>query len=140
MSIKYFSYLALFLLVAVWSVLGCTGSCDEDRECLPDEPLKVDFTVKLTINDENRTVPITIFIGNYDDRVVYLRDTLSTEDHTYYLPKDQRYSVEAIYRQNGRTIVAIDDDRVSTSSFYNCDEKCWSVNTGVANVRIRNYF
>jgi hypothetical protein len=138
-SAKCFAHLTLFAVVLWWAV-GCTGSCDEDRECLPDEPQKVDFTIKLTINDENKSVPITVFIGNYDDRVAYFRDTLATESYTYSLPKDQRYSVEAVYRQNGRVILAIDDDRVSTSRSYNCDEPCWSVNTGVANVRIRNYF
>lgn len=109
-------------------------------DCLTSEPYDGRMYIKLTINDENKNVPIAIFKGNLEDNDLILRDTVVKAYYDTLLPLDDKkvfYTVTATYLQNGAKIIAVDGDNISKSHSNICDSVCWNVNTGSVNVRLK---
>ncbi len=130
-------YLLLILsFIAAIFIAGCddTANCDGfvDTACLPQPPLFADLEIEVTINNENRRVPIEIFEGDYDDpfREWYLRDTITTNRAIYALPVDQfavtqtdsrrRWNVAVTYAHEGKTIIALDGARIGWREDDDC--------------------
>lgn len=134
----------LSLLIVAASLLplsACFLLNDDDDDCDPNltcntvEPSNATISVALTIDDENPWVPLEVYQGNASDSILYLRDT-ATGDISWDLPVDQRYSVVAKYRQGSRTVLAVDGGKISTSSFTNCGETCWTTDDLNLNLRL----
>ena len=101
---KIISHCSLFILM--WLVVSCEEVCEVSLlRCspLPDEGK---LSVKVTINQENPRVPVTIFYGGLEKGDVVLDDTLSITSNTYLLPPGA-YSATARYRYNRGTVTII---------------------------------
>ncbi|MDP4188433.1 MAG: hypothetical protein Q8907_06590 [Bacteroidota bacterium] len=131
----------LFLLF----FLAMTGCSDEMSSILADcdncenqQPYEAALNVKLTVNEENPRVPISIYQGKYEYNNVILNDTLSQENVHYDLPVNKNYSVVARYKMGNKTVYAIDGDQVKAknSSTY-CNTNCWIVTEGNVDVRLK---
>lgn len=111
-------------------------SCDPNLTCDTVQPSEASIYVKLTINDDNPFVPLQVFTGNASDSVLYLVDTAYSDNISWSLPVDQRYSVVAKYRQGNRTILAVDGGKISSSSFTNCGETCYTTENLDLNLKL----
>lgn len=138
----YRPFLIVFALVV--SLFGF-GACFNDDDCNPDFPVECDFydpplygplNILVTTDEDNPFVPIEIYVGNVEDGLLYLTDTLD-DDARYEVDIDQRYSATATYQSLGRTVIAVDGDRVKSKSSDNCGVTCWETKSGTINLRLK---
>jgi hypothetical protein len=116
--------LALFILLS-----GKFTACEPEDwmlqidcgECFGYKPDSANLIVNLTINAENDSVPLTFYLGNYEDGVVDWQDTATTEEFYLYSKMNSRYTVRATYRSGNLTIEAFDSDKMT---IYNANEEC----------------
>lgn len=86
-------------------------NCDD---CTCDQgPFFADLELKITVNDENRSVPIEIYEGTYDKGFLIIQDTVSSTDLVngrmiYNLEAGFFYAAAAIYQDGAKTIIAVD--------------------------------
>jgi hypothetical protein len=106
-------------------------------DCNTTEPLQVGLNIKLTINDENIKVPITIYEGKIEDNLIVLTDTVSTSKYNILLPPDKYYSVKARYKKGDKIIYAIGGDHIKKSHTKVCDSTCWSTEEGNINIELK---
>lgn len=129
------------LLLSILLISGCWTDDDMDCEtsfsCVTIPPEFGDLTIKVTIDAENPVVPVTIFLGNFEDGDTIYHEDLTSESRTFEVWVDEKYSATAIYQQGGNTIRAIDGDRVVLKSEEDCYETCYTVNDGNINLRLK---
>lgn len=134
------------IVIACFFILSCNnGFNDSDvdcstydySDCITSEPYDGRMYVKLTINTENTKVPIAIYKGKLEDNDLFLKDTAIDEYYDTLLPIDNYYSITASYLKDGKTVIAVDGDKITKSHSNICDSVCWSVNTGSVNVRLK---
>jgi hypothetical protein len=107
-------------------------------ECYSLKPEWVRLNVKLTINNENKAVPLVIYIGNIEDGNVDWVDTSYSDDYWVDVHPDAYYSVTAEYKDGNKTIFAVDGDRVNLNySDNSCDEPCYYATGGYIDVQLK---
>lgn len=124
----YTKILSLALLVLV---SGKFTSCEPEdwvlsvdcNDCYGYAPDSADLIVKLTINAENDSVPLTFYLGSYEDGVIDWQDTATTEEFYLYSKMNSSYTVRATYQSGNRIIEAFDADDMN---LYNAGEECGS--------------
>lgn len=124
----YTKILALALLVLV---SGKFTACEPEdwvlsvdcNDCYGYAPDSADLIVKLTINAENDSVPLTFYLGSYEDGVIDWQDTATTEEFYLYSKMNSSYTVRATYQSGSRIIEAFDADDMN---LYNAGEECGS--------------
>jgi hypothetical protein len=107
-------------------------------DCNTIEPLEVALNIKLTINDENPRVLLTIYEGNIENNMVVLIDTTSDSKYNVLLPPDKYYSAKARYKKWGTIIYAIGGDKVKITHTTTCDSTCWSTEEGNINLELKD--
>lgn len=105
-------------------------------DCDTWEPYDAVLTVRVTINNKNPKVPITMFYGNFENNDTAIVDTL-TKDTEYYVPIDKKYSVLAKYKTDNGFIYALDGAEVKKSSQNVCDSTCWFTTDDIADCRLK---
>ncbi len=117
---KFIFWLSLMILITCMHCDGCFSSCDSG-------PFFSDLEIKLTVNAENKDIPIEVFRGLYDDGVLIIQDTISSGDLIngrviYNLEAGMKYAAAATYKDGAKTIIAIDGGEMSLASDdCNCD-------------------
>jgi hypothetical protein len=106
-------------------------------DCFGYRPDSANLIVNLTINAENDSIPLTFYLGDYEDGVIDWLDTATTEEFLLYSKMDSRYTVRAIYHSGDRIIEAFDSDKMT---IYNANEECGSpcyiVKGGIYDLRL----
>ena len=114
-----------------WMLSVDCGDCNDFK------PDSADLIVKLTINAENDSVPLTFYRGDYEDGIVDWQDTATTEEFYLFSAFDQDYTVRASYRAGNQTIMAFDGDKMT---LYNageeCGTPCYIVKGGIFDIRL----
>lgn len=118
--------MALFMMVS-GNFTACepedwdlTVDCGDCYGYLPDS---ADLIIHLSINAENDSVPLTFYLGDYEDGVVDWQDTATTETFYLYSALDKDYTVRATYKSGNQTIMAFDGDKMF---LYDAREECGS--------------
>ena len=106
-------------------------------DCNTKEPLTATLNVKVTVNAENKRIPITVYRGKIEENLIVLTDTLVSSTQSLTLPVGYYYSVRAEYHVSGKGIYAIDGDDIIKRKKYVCDSVCWSVKNGDADLRLK---
>lgn len=106
-------------------------------DCNTIEPAYGNVHVKLSIEGENKKIPLTIYDGKLEDNLVVLKDTAYQTTYDTLLPIDHFYTVKAEYHEGSRTIFAIDGDKTTKSNTRTCDSICWSVKEASINVKLK---
>jgi hypothetical protein len=105
--------------------------------CYQDKPDWGPVEIKLTINDQNPSVPIVIYRGDIENNDIEYVDTAHNSDYTVDVPVDKYYSVTAEYKDGGRTIYAVDGDKFKLEqNTKDCDEDCYYFKGGYFDVRL----
>ena len=109
-------------------------------DCYRNKPDSADIIVYLTINDENPRVPVVVFKNEMDLNKIEFIDTATGPTYYLYVPVNAEYSVRAEYRKNGKTIYAVDGDKLKIKHVSDaCDEDCWVIEDGIMNVELKDF-
>ena len=140
---RLFTRLIAALLLVILS--GKFSACEPEdwmlsvdcADCFGYEPDSANLIINLTINAENDSVPLTFYLGDYEDDVIDWQDTATTEEFFLYSKMDTRYTVKATYQSGDRIIEAFDSDKMT---IYNANEECGSfcyiVKGGIYDLRL----
>ena len=120
--------LALAMLVLV---SGKFTACEPEdwmlsvdcADCYGYAPDSANLIVRLSISAENDSVPLTFYLGSYEDGIIDWQDTATTEEFYLYSKINSSYTVRATYRSGDRIIEAFDKDDMT---LYNANEECGS--------------
>ena len=133
--------LLLTLLTLSGNFLGCetedwvlSVDCNECYGYVPDS---ANLIIYLTINQENPSVPITVYKGSLEEGNIDWRDTARTDEFYLFSALDVAYTVEATYRSGNKTIVTYDGDRMHIFDAGNeCGAPCYIVKGGIFDNRL----
>ncbi len=137
-----FKLLLLSLFILVLAVFPY--SCDNDyiydstdcADCLSIEPYEADLHIKVSLNDENRRIPVVVLRGKLENHDTLLADTISTETGYINVPLNQYYTVVATYYSGNTIIKAVDGDEIKKNNISNIwGDVCWVVKGGIIDVR-----
>jgi len=117
-------------IIGISTMISCTkynndDSCDPDLYC-DTVPWDSGFVTINVSKNVTTGVPIIIYQGYVEENIIVLQDTIYDESWEYYLPIDTRYAVEAYYKEQTNTVIALDGEKLKQSSFSNCDETCYN--------------
>ena len=134
------------ILIAAGLLLlaACSDSDSEDvcespdySNCNTTKPSEGILNVRVTINDDNCCVPVTVYVGDMEDHFIYLKDTVYSDWWSAEVPVGYFYTVTAQYRKGTEYVIAVDGDDVKASKNNYCDSTCWSVKQGSVNLKLK---
>ncbi len=147
-SKKFFLISTLILLVVLTMLVGlfsCKNeSTNDNGDCICETSEKPDsafLNIKVTINDENPYVLLTVYKDKFDpnrtDTTGYLSfiDTARTENYRHFVPVDSYYSVKAKYKSGNKIIYAIDGGVFQAQQESGCSNTCWQMVGGQLDAR-----
>jgi len=106
-------------------------------DCYGYAPDSADLIIKLTINAENDSVPLTFYLGDYEDGVIDWQDTATSEEFYLYSKMNSSYTVRATYNSGNKFIDAYDaDDMELYNAAEECGSPCYIVKGGIFDVRL----
>ncbi len=131
----------LVLLVVSGNFMGCET---EDwmleincNDCYGYAPDSAKLIVNLSIDAENDSVPLTFYLGDYEDGIIDWQDTATTEEFLLYSEINRDYTVAATYSSGQKTIVAIDADKMTLyNGVSECGSPCYIVKGGIFDLRL----
>lgn len=130
-----------FVLLAIFTPFSCEDSsvfinCDKCYTSVVDY---YSLEIKVTIDSENRYVPITLYRGDIDNGEIIAEDTIySMPYYTDDVQFGEKYSALAKYSHNGKTIYAVDGrflkKKLDKSS---CNEPCYIISGDILDLRLK---
>jgi hypothetical protein len=109
------------------------SACDEDEpeefapaDCVREPPETGIVRLTVRIDGNHRSVPVKIFRGPFENDVVVVADTLTTETREYNLQPDVDYSAAAQYEVGLGLVIAVDGGRLGLTYTDYKDARCWS--------------
>lgn len=137
-----FLFPALVLLFTLsGNFLGCetedvvfSVDCNDCYGYVPDS---ANLIIYLTINNENPTVPITVYKGSLEEGQIDWQDTATNTEFYLFSALDVEYTVEATYRSGDQTILTYDGDRMHIfDAGDECGAPCYIVKGGIFDNRL----
>jgi len=133
--------LLLLLLALSGNFLGCetedwefSVDCNECYGYVPDS---ANLIIYLTINQENPSVPVTVYKGSLEEGNIDWRDTATTNEFYLFSELNVAYTVEATYRLGNKTVVTYDGDRMHIyDGGDECGAPCYIVKGGIFDNRL----
>jgi hypothetical protein len=106
-------------------------------DCYGFAPDSANLIINLTINSENDSVPLTFYMGSYEEGVIDWQDTATTEEFYLYSKIGSRYTIRATYQSGNKIIEAFDaDDMVLYNANEECGSPCYIVKGGIFDLRL----
>lgn len=134
----YYIFVSFLLVVTPISCEDSILIVDCDK-CYTDLTNKYSLEIKITFDEENSAVPITIYRGNIDDGIVISEDTAYA--NPYYsidVEFGHKYSAIAKYSHKGRVIYAVDGRELRKKyEKSSCDEPCYVIKGDVLDLRLK---
>ena len=139
----------MFIIFAVWVTSTSCGklfneqidlSTNDDENCdcdITEEPDSCAVKLKVTINDKNPEVPITIFFGNIERNKVATTLTASQTLTTVNLKLNHDYTYMAKYLKGSDTIYVPVKSRLKKSVYICHDDSCWKIDNNVINLKLK---
>jgi len=131
----FIEIISLVLLLSACEANYDSFSCSD---CYDEKPTIGLISVSVSISNENDSIPIRILKGTLENDNVYLLDTLTKDFEEFWVKVGHFYTVEATYKSEGKTILAVDGDKVTVYlDDSNCDVSCWRANDGKADCTLK---
>lgn len=106
-------------------------------DCYGYAPDSANLIINLTINAENDSVPLTFYLGDYEDGVIDWQDTATSEEFYLYSKMNSSYTVRATYQSGNKFIEAFDaDDMELYNAAEECGSPCYIVKGGIFDVTL----
>lgn len=102
------------------------------NDCYDYQPDSANLIVRVTINAENDSVPLTFYRGSFEEGEIDWQDTATTGELYLYSEVDRVYAVRAEYRSGGETVIAFDSDKMTLrDAGEECGSPCYLVTGGI---------
>lgn len=139
------------LLISVLILtIGLFYTCERKRyygdvdckECYRQKPDSADLIIHITVNDDFKNVPFTVYRGKVEDNNIEYSGVADTNMPYYvYVPADKTYSVKATYTKGDTTIYAIDGTKLKVLLVTDaCDADCYVIRNADIYVNLRYSF
>ena len=135
-------YLIVILILAATLL---PSSCEDFNlfvdcdKCFPYIGENYNLKIRVTINNQNQNVPITLYKGKIDDGIIISNDV--AYESSYYsiqVKFGEYYSAVAKYRDKGRVIYAVDGRKLTKHySKSDCDAACYEVTGDELDLRLK---
>ncbi len=121
-----------------WAADGISNRCEEPdySDCNTVEPFKDFLHVRLTINDENPMVELTVYEGDYENNFIVSEIEADKETEEIEVLLGQSYTVTAKYVYGSDTIMVIDNTNFKKKKKSYCDSTCWKLKGGDIDVSL----
>lgn len=138
-------HIKLLALAVIVLVSGKFTACETEdwmlsvdcADCYDYAPDSANLIVRLTINAENDSVPLTFYLGPYEDGVVDWQDTATTEEFYLYSKLNSSYTVKATYLSGDRIIEAFDEDDMTLyKADVECGSPCYIIKGGIFELQL----
>ncbi len=107
-------------------------------QCFINEPDSFELEVNLTVEVVGDSVYLEFFKGNVESGKISWEGNVGTQLFYHRVPVNEFYSVRATYKETGKTIYAIDGDKMISRYIADaCDTECWIVKGGILNVKLK---
>lgn len=132
--------LIFIIFISVLIPYSCEDStfivdCDK---CYKSISQDVNLELKITIDESNQYVPITLYRGKIDNGEIILEDTTSLTNYYKSVVVGQYYSAVARYTHNGRVIYVVDGRELKIKLEKSaCNEACYTIHGSVLDLRIK---
>ncbi len=141
-SYNFPGYLLLILCMAGLLLPACDDKIRtleiDCSECYQEKPDSADIIIHLTIDSRNNKIPLTIYRGTINENIIEYFDTAAASPYYLYVPVGKEYSVKAKYSVNGKTIYAVDGDKLRVKHVSDvCDTDCWVIRGGELNAKLK---
>lgn len=115
-----------------------TQYSDPCLNCFTDKPTEGILTVSLSYSDGQDGIPVKVYLGQVEDSILVLADTVRATSVDYWVEVGHRYSVAAEYPAGQKTIFAVDGDKVTVwLDTESCDQPCWVPRDGSVDCRLK---
>lgn len=142
MKIERVIRLGLVFIFIIGSFMSCEdrGSIVDCSECYSVEPDSGDLIIYLSIESPHLKVPLIIYKDQVDDEYIEYIDTAYSSPYYLYVDMNKYYSVKAEYNLGGKTIYAVDGDKIKTKYVTEtCDFDCWAITGGILNAKLKDF-
>jgi len=107
-------------------------------ECKLSEPLKDFITIDITINDENKFVPIVAYNGIMNNNDIAFLDTARATSYKREIEIGKQYTFCAKYKSGDKIIKAIDGTTLTSNNIEGqCNIVCWIVSDNKLDLRLK---
>jgi len=139
------SRLSALALLVLLLVSGQFTACEPEDwvltvdcgDCYDFRPDSAELIINLTINAENDSVPLTFYLGDYEDGIIDWQDTATSETFYLFSAMDKDYTVRAIYNSGNKVIMAFDADKMTLyNAAEECGSPCYIVKGGIFDIRL----
>jgi hypothetical protein len=132
---------SIILICILFSLFSCKSKfedcTDQDyASCNTEQPQTGRITILLTINQENPSVPVRVYEGNFEDGRLVRADTIRMRSFNYFLATEKDYSFTATYKDGTSTIMTVDGGRIKVSTYRMCELRCYELNNPEIDLRL----
>jgi hypothetical protein len=129
--------LSIFLFAFLFLMSGCDKGFSILGDCFTESPEEAELEIKVTLDDQNRRIPIRIYKGYYENGDLLSVDTVAVDPFHFTVPVNQYYTVVAEYKKGNRIIHAVDGSKLKVSSSNQEDGSvCYQIGGDKLNVRL----
>jgi hypothetical protein len=131
----------VIFIVLIMFIFGCKPEYSFEYNastCLPAKPLSFTIHPKITLDYENKHIPVTVYLGSIDDNNIVIERTLSKEVTGLYLKTETYYTIVAKYIRNGRTHFVINSIEIEVvKNCEDCPDPCFYVYAREIDLRLK---
>jgi hypothetical protein len=137
---------SLFLIPALLVVIAIFAkSCDDKYEdctqqdydnCRTVKPSVAGVDVLVTLNEENPTVTVKMYRGDFEKGDLVWEKLYRNRDETEILDTETYYSFTVTYQRGNETITAVDGGEVKIRSYQMCELRCYEIHPLTIDLRI----
>jgi hypothetical protein len=143
MGINNFKYRHFIIVIIICIGLNACSTSETEEglyciNCNAEEPDSEQISIKITINNENPSVPVAIYKDKFNPSKnldTVFSDTISSS-FSLKVATNKYYSVKATYRSGNKTIYAIDGSWFDTQKLTGCQNTCWKTLGGSYDLRL----
>jgi hypothetical protein len=125
-------------------ILALLISCEDQGiiikcpDCLQDEPINTDLSIKLDGQFLGQSTLITVYEGNLEDSVIYTTLTTAYADATVNVSLNKKYTLTATYYKSDNYYITVDSATPKVRfDKTQCDDPCYFVYDKTIDLRLK---
>ncbi|MCX7696297.1 MAG: hypothetical protein N2Z72_01220 [Bacteroidales bacterium] len=135
MKSKLFIKLLIFFTLFIRCTTGEEEECDYTG-CQTIPPSTGNLTIKVSRDEQNLKVPISIYLGKWGTGILLIQDTLKESKKTYIVPVDQYITASATYFHDNKKTIVINDGKIKLIKDNVCDSICYHIIDLILNLQL----